>query len=103
MCTVHRNYGTPNTMTQVIIDRVHEVAKIHDALIGVTFGDFTNKATVLDGDELNPHDDDDISDKDYKDNDTGMTENLTDTEPIAEITDNQIHNVQVTHGMLEEF
>ena len=99
---VHRNYATPATMTQVIIDRIHEIAKAQKAPIGVTFGDFENKITILDLEDLSLADDD-ASDTDYKDDDTVETEDLSDFAPITEITNNQVEDVPIPQEMLEEF
>jgi hypothetical protein len=82
---VHRRSATAAHMTNNIINTVHRIAKNEGSPIGLTFGDFTNKSTILDIDVDHEPDDDDASDQSYDPNadDISVETDLTDTTSVS--------------------
>ena len=70
---VHRRSATAAHMTNNIIDTVHRIAEAEGSPIGITFGDITNKSTILDIEVNHEPDDDDASDDSYNPNDDDIS------------------------------
>ena len=73
---IHVFHATLKPMTQIVIDRVHEIAKRQGAPTGITLADGQGNTTIHDLDTEENYDDDDASDESYRTRDNMDSESV---------------------------